>query len=657
MDPFPPSLSHPTFVPTSVSGDGSVTVGNYTAGPPDIAAWWDANGDAHELPMPVDGTTSFASDVDFDGSTIVGGYYTSGDGHALRWTDGVVEVLDSLPGGHYERANAVSADGSIVVGAGQTSQGFGLAVWWDANGAVTVLDYYHDQVASLAVDVSADGSIAVGLGREGAFANKGVRWDIAANTFIELESLSADPYADVYVKAISDDGLVIVGNAINDSVQTQAVRWNAQNEITALAYLRPFHTSASANAVSADGSIVVGRSGAEAVRWLESGDVESILTWLTGAGVDMAGWDLSEASGVSDDGRTIVGQGRFNIDYVGWIARDRGLITTEGAMESLASLGAVSQGAQNFMGGLLAGQQEFALQHAVTAYVPEPRGYAADPGASFPNIKRTPDYLRWRVFGYAEGYAGSDPESAQGLGQIGASYTAAENLIVGGSLGFGGGTTDMAFEGEADFLGLSGSAFAAYVPRTGFQAVLSVTASGLDADISRGYLNGAGLDTSDGETDGAGFGAALRVGYAFDLTPATSLTPFGTVQAVRVDLDGYTETTGPFPAVIGEIEDTATIGKLGVEARHALTDLTWIWGSAAWAHRADDEGAEVDAELIGLFGISGARMPLDQDWAEVTGGVSHGFADGVSRLTGSVTLYVPGEDVSATGRVGYSRAF
>ncbi len=37
------------------------------------------------------------------------------------------------------------------------------------------------------------------------------------------------------------------------------------------------------------------------------------------------------------------------------------------------------------------------------------------------------------------------PQTHSGyLGQIGASYTVAENLVVGGALGFGGFTTDMA---------------------------------------------------------------------------------------------------------------------------------------------------------------------------------------------------------------------
>jgi outer membrane autotransporter protein len=284
--------------------------------------------------------------------------------------------------------------------------------------------------------------------------------------------------------------------------------------------------------------------------------------------------------------------------------------------------------------------------------------YAADLGANFPNIKKhEPDALRWRLFGYADGFTSGEYDGGLGLGQLGASYALAPDTIIGGAFGFGGSTADMMAGGSAEFLGVSGSLFAAYVPRTGFQAIFSATGTSLDADIERGYMNGAGTATSEGETDGFGAGAALRVGYAFDVGTVSRLTPFGSLQAVHIELDGYTETTGPFPAVIGDIEDTVLIGKLGLEARREISAASWIWASAAWAHRDDDESAGIDAQLIGLFGLSGVTMTVNQDWAEATAGVSMGMDDGLSRLTASVTAYVPGEDISASGRVGFSRAF
>jgi outer membrane autotransporter protein len=195
------------------------------------------------------------------------------------------------------------------------------------------------------------------------------------------------------------------------------------------------------------------------------------------------------------------------------------------------------------------------------------------------------------------------------------------------------------------------------VPLTGPQAVASVTVAGLDADIARGYENGVGLAQSNGETDGTGFGASLRLGWAFALTERVTVTPFGDYQATRVELDGYTETDGPFPAMIGAIDDTAQIARLGIEGRYALSDLSWLWAAAAWGHRLDGNSAAIDAQLIGLFGVSGASFALDDNWAELTGGISYGLDDR-SRLTASATAFVAGEDsTAATGRIGYSRAF
>ena len=69
-----------------------------------------------------------------------------------------------------------------------------------------------------------------------------------------------------------------------------------------------------AAAISDDGSIIVGRglinSASEAVWWTPNGGIHSIKNALIAQGIDMTGWVLSEAEGVSADGRVIVGRAR-----------------------------------------------------------------------------------------------------------------------------------------------------------------------------------------------------------------------------------------------------------------------------------------------------------------------------------------------------------
>jgi hypothetical protein len=69
----------------------------------------------------------------------------------------------------------------------------------------------------------------------------------------------------------------------------------------------------SASDVSADGAVVVGQGttalGAEAFVWEADTGMQRLADVLAGAGVDLAGWTLTSATGVSADGTTIVGTG------------------------------------------------------------------------------------------------------------------------------------------------------------------------------------------------------------------------------------------------------------------------------------------------------------------------------------------------------------
>ena len=71
--------------------------------------------------------------------------------------------------------------------------------------------------------------------------------------------------------------------------------------------------------ISADGTVVVGYDGSEAFRYFIA--MESIAELLTAQGVDITGWTISSATGVSADGSTIVGIGRNpSGDSEAWIA-------------------------------------------------------------------------------------------------------------------------------------------------------------------------------------------------------------------------------------------------------------------------------------------------------------------------------------------------
>jgi len=174
--------------------------------------------------------------------------------------------LGDLPGGSFaSSASGVSADGLVVVGTSISSSGFNEheAFRWTSGGGMVGLGYLSGfDFYSGAVGVSADGSVVVGAGGGGAF-----RWT-------------------------SGGGMVYLGNLGHPGGAT----------------------SSSASGVSADGSVVVGRAtstaGDEAFLWTSGGGMVSVRDFLVNHGVsNLTDWTLAEATGVSADGRTIVGTG------------------------------------------------------------------------------------------------------------------------------------------------------------------------------------------------------------------------------------------------------------------------------------------------------------------------------------------------------------
>ena len=123
---------------------------------------------------------------------------------------------------------------------------------------------------------------------------------------------------------VSLDGSVVVGSSTSAS-GSEAFRWTSGDGMVGLGDLPGGSFFSVANAVSSDGSVVVGRgtsaSGSEAFIWDASNGMRNLKTVLEGAGVDMTGWTLIEARGVSADDTKIVGWGTNPLgDTEAWLA-------------------------------------------------------------------------------------------------------------------------------------------------------------------------------------------------------------------------------------------------------------------------------------------------------------------------------------------------
>jgi uncharacterized membrane protein len=122
---------------------------------------------------------------------------------------------------------------------------------------------------------------------------------------------------------ISADGTVIVGTSLQ-SFADVAVRWSLG--VPSLLETLPGDLTSAAVDASGDGAVVVGYSAdSQGFRRAFIGDavngMRDLWDVLVQEGNDLSGWTLTEATGVSDDGRAIVGFGD-NPDALerGWVA-------------------------------------------------------------------------------------------------------------------------------------------------------------------------------------------------------------------------------------------------------------------------------------------------------------------------------------------------
>jgi probable HAF family extracellular repeat protein len=304
---------------SDVSADGSVVVGSGVDSQGNTKAFrWTSPGGMVDLGSLPGGASSNAASVSADGSVVAG---TSDSAiaptEAFRWTlqTGIVG-LGTLAPSIGSVGTAVSGDGSTIVGYGETPAGETEVFRWTASTGMVRLPGLQTEVrSSIASGVSFDGSFVIGSLTYNIGRREGYRWN-ANDELVRLPTL--DLFEDIYSvpTAITPDGQTIVGHRIQTDGDVRAFRW-FQREML------PLGPGDALNAfaldVSADGRVVVGSTGSRAILWSDDsiGDVQSILE---SSGLDLQGWNLTHATGVSADGQTIVGYGLGPRGQEAWIA-------------------------------------------------------------------------------------------------------------------------------------------------------------------------------------------------------------------------------------------------------------------------------------------------------------------------------------------------
>lgn len=243
--------------------------------------------------------------------------------------------------------------------------------------------------------------------------------------------------------------------------------------------------------------------------------------------------------------------------------------------------------------------------------------------AAGPSSLSNPLYDDSRFSGYVIGSAAFAKKRASGdhnlSGTTGMFYRVSDEVAIGAGITAGHNSQKQRLNGESNVSSYGGSINAAYEGAEGFRVYGTVGASSLNIDMDRNYLNGAGIDTSKGKTEGFSYGAALQVGFEIPVSDSVSVMPYATIEASKTKIDGYTEKGGAFSASFSDREASLVTSRLGAEISFDAGHDMEIRARGAWGHVISENGDDVNATVINIPQTI-AYQEARQDWVE--GGVT-----------------------------------
>jgi probable HAF family extracellular repeat protein len=311
----------------AVSGDGTTIVGwgRNLEGNQEAFVWTSTSGMVGLGDLSGGSFYSLANGVSGDGSVVVGQCWSASGIEAFRWTEseGMVGMGDLGIDDVYSEALDISDNGNVIVGRGKSPLGKEAFVWTSTGGMVGLGDIPDGSFYSFARGISGDGSVVVGRGSS-EFGNEAFRWT-ESEGMVGMGDLPGGPFGS-WAEDVSADGNAIVGIGYNSDYGQEPFRWTALEGMVGLGHL-PGGDCGFANAVSGNGACVVGWSTSDpssanvAFIWGEKTHMRSIKEVLViDFGLDITGWTLSNATGISDDGLTVVGYGINPLGYTeAWV--------------------------------------------------------------------------------------------------------------------------------------------------------------------------------------------------------------------------------------------------------------------------------------------------------------------------------------------------
>lgn len=305
----------------AISGNGSTVVGASADGFGERGFRWTSGGGMADLGSLGQALTN-ALGVSADGSVVIGyGQNLSFEPRAFRWTQvGGIENLGVLTGGTSSLGYGVSGDGLTIVGEGDAagSNGNPRAFKWTSVGGMVNLGVLAGGNSSSAQGANADGSVIVGKSNvTNSGTDRAFRWTESGG-MVNLGQLSPSGFS--IARATNANGSVVVGQgSLTVNNQLRAFRWTESGGLVNLGQLPGVtnpNAASNAVAVNADGTMVVGFATNQtdelrAMLWTQALGMVDLNTYLPAQGVNLTGWTLQSAWGISADGTRITGMGTY----------------------------------------------------------------------------------------------------------------------------------------------------------------------------------------------------------------------------------------------------------------------------------------------------------------------------------------------------------
>lgn len=611
-----------------LSADGSVVVGEADNNAGSYSAFrWTSLGGMVDLGT-LGGTYASARGVSADGTIVVGQAGNGVMSRPFRWTQaGGMEDLGSL-GGVGGGAWAISADGQVIVGDSRPSgSGTVHAFRWTSAGMVDLGTLGGS--ASSANGVSADGSVVVGYSHiTGDSAYHAFRWTNGG--MVDLGTLGG---TESFAQGISGDGAVVVGYSDTTGDATvRAFRWTSSG-MTDLGSLGGVGYSSKAYGISSDGNVIVGSSEGRAFRWTLSAGIQSVEDWLRANGVAVANNTTISARATNSDGSVVVGYLDNSHSFIARVSSvGSGLVTLTDVQSSLAGTAAGGSMALTSAGLSINGAHSRPLMRRVA------------PGQ--------------KTFWVAGDWGRDDHGSrvgSLGLAEFGGGYNLGR-VQFNVSLGQTWASQKLVQNGSAEVEGTYLQAEAIMPVAGGFWATLGAYHHQGTTELKRGYLNAGAQDYSTGRPDVSTTGLRARLDWDNALQfGGAQLSPYADLTYIQSRLDGYTETSGGFPAQFNGRKENATELRLGLSATKAVAEHISLVGQLEAAHRFEQRGAGTSGQIIGLFGFDLAGSDNKQDWLRAGLGIQGNLAGGSAHLMLNATTQgaVPNVWLAA----GWQKAF